>query len=109
MWFDSTNRAAASFIDAVAACGAEGGHLASERDLTEAIRAGLPNGAGAGTSGSSRVYTSDFGASPTVNVVLTLSWTNVETAYTDLDTYMGTEPNLATLRPYRCTWTNELR
>src|SRR5262249_38322805 len=46
MWFDSQNRSAASLGSAFADCESSGGQLASERDLTEAIRYGLPNGAG---------------------------------------------------------------
>lgn len=43
-WFDSTDREPATVTAAIDVCRQLGGRLPSERDLTEAIRAGLPNG-----------------------------------------------------------------
>jgi hypothetical protein len=46
-WFDSSDREGATTTVAIDTCRKLGGHLASERDLIEAIRDGLPNGANA--------------------------------------------------------------
>ncbi|MEZ4365756.1 MAG: hypothetical protein R2939_05650 [Kofleriaceae bacterium] len=101
-WFDTLDRPAATFAAAIAACAAEGGHLASERDLTEAIRGGLPNGT------NSYVWAADIGQA----LSMVVKWTAVEPGFTDL--YLGTGspmtwdyPTMS--RPYRCAWTNELR
>lgn len=44
IWFDTADRQAATATAAIDDCRKWDGHLASERDLTEAIRVGLPNG-----------------------------------------------------------------
>lgn len=45
-WFDSVDRDVHTVTAAIDVCQKVGGHLASERDLTEGIRGGLPNGTG---------------------------------------------------------------
>ena len=102
MWFDSTDRPSATLADAFTDCASAGGHVPSERDLTEAIRAGLPNGTGP----SNYLYTSDFAQQKTTIV----RWTGAgSSAFTDqYSTYMNWGDQ-ATLRPHRCMWTNELR
>ncbi|MEZ4365757.1 MAG: hypothetical protein R2939_05655 [Kofleriaceae bacterium] len=101
MWFDSIDRPALALGPAVAACAAEGGRLASERDLTEAIRAELPGG-----MSMIERWTSEFGNTQ-VNTVL---WTDGDTAFDDTSVggWIGRDPP-QTLRPYRCMWTNEVR
>lgn len=100
MVVDAMDRPAASPAAAMAACTAAGGRLATERDLTEAIRAGLPNGSNA------LLTTADVGRNDRVQVV---RWTGVDTGFTDqYQTYM-TWRDPATAGPYRCVWTNELR
>jgi hypothetical protein len=102
MWFDSVDRPATTLADAVADCAAAGGHLPSERDLTEAIRAGLPNGIGTTTY----LYTSDFAQLKTTVV----RWTGTgSAAYTDQNPAYMTWSDQVTLRPHRCMWTNEQR
>src|SRR5258706_4280255 len=89
MWFDSADRAAKNQSDATADCAAVGARLASERDLTEAIRAGLPGG-----SAPSYVLTSDFAfgcstACPSVYYATVAKWTGVQPAFDDeYGTYM---------------------
>lgn len=103
MWFDSTERAAATYAAATATCTAVGARLASERDLTEAARSGLPNGSG------SFVLTSDFSnfGGPSVMVV---KWTGTDAMFSDqYPTYVGPVSSSLQARPYRCMWTNEQR
>ena len=101
MWFDSTERASASYAAAIATCSAVGAHLASERDLTEAARSGLPNGSG------TFVLTSDlsnFGG-PSAMVV---RWSGTDAMFSDqYPMYVGSGQLQA--RPFRCMWTNEQR
>jgi hypothetical protein len=99
MWFDSMDRPAALYAGAVDACRREGGHVASERDYTEAIRAGLPNGTGAW------LLSSDFG----IGNVMVVRWNGTETAYTDQHSTYMTWADLTTPYAFRCMWTNELR
>jgi hypothetical protein len=109
MWFDSMDRPAKNLSDATFDCAGAGARLASERDLTEAIRAGLPGGTAPGY-----VLTSDFAfgcstACPNVYYATVARWTGVQPAFDDeYGTYM-TWADPATARPYRCMWTNELR
>jgi len=108
MWLDTTNRTMKNVSDATADCTASGGHLASERDLTEAIRAGLPNDAT-----NTYILTSDFGFGGSPQPVSLLAeivrWTNVDTSFDDEYPAYMTWSDPATARPYRCMWTNELR
>jgi hypothetical protein len=103
MWFDSTDRAASTMGPAFDTCRMAGGYLASERDLTEAIRAGLPNGTAAMTP--PWVWTSDFGQ----NNASVIRWTNTETAFTDQYATYASWAGLTNVYRYRCMWTNELR
>ena len=101
MWFDTTERATASYAAAIATCAASGAHLASERDLTEAARSGLPNGSG------NFVLTSDlsnFGG-PSVMVV---RWSGIDAMFSDQYPMYVTAGQLQA-RPFRCVWTNEQR
>ena len=103
MWFDSQDRAAAGFGAAIDDCRMQSGHLASERDLTEAIRQGLPNGTAA--MAPSWIWTSDFGQ----NYLTIVQWKDTDMAFTDqYPTYMTWAAPANTFR-YRCMWTNELR
>jgi hypothetical protein len=94
---DSTDRAVVRMEVAIAACAAEGGRLASERDYTEAIRAGLPNGT------NEFNLTSDLAQGN----VMVVRWTN--TAFTDQYSTYSTWVGPTTARAYRCAWTNEIR
>jgi len=111
MWFDSQDRAEASLGAAFDDCQKHGGVLASERDLSEAVRAGLPNGSGA--MATPWLWTSDFAmgsaAAPVINVTV-VRWTNSDTAFSDqYATYMTWASVAPTPYRYRCMWTNELR
>ena len=100
MWSDNTDRAGKAIADAINECRLEGGHLASERDYTEAIRAGLPNGTDAW------LITSDLALS----YYHVVKWVGTAgTAYTDLWNNFMTWSNMPEVRPFRCMWTNELR
>ena len=108
MWLDSFDRApSATFEDALDDCRKAGGHLASERDLTEAIRASLPNGT------NNHLWTSDMSkGSNTTNSNLYIQivrWQGTDPAFTDLYNTYSTWSQSTTTRPYRCMWTNELR
>jgi hypothetical protein len=109
MWFDSQDRTEASLGAAYDDCQKHGGVLASERDLSEAIRAGLPNGSAA--MATPWLWTSDFaiGGGTTVNTTV-VRWTNSDTAFSDqYATYMTWASLAPTAYRYRCLWTNELR
>jgi len=100
IWFDSLARPAALMEAAIDTCRREGGHLPSERDYTEAIRAGLPNGISPEWH-----LTSDI-AMTNVHVV---RWTGVEPTFTDLYSTHMTWAGPTAPYPFRCMWTNELR
>jgi hypothetical protein len=116
-WFDTHDRTAATALVAIETCRKQGGHLASPRDMTEAIRAGLPNGS------NTYLLTGDlsigqcgvtYGVCPTFNLFVALvKWTATMPTFDDLwvnsaasraDWGYSTDP-----RPYRCMWTNEFR
>jgi hypothetical protein len=99
IFFDQNDRPAATIGSAIRDCAATGGYLASERDLTEAIRDGLPNGSG------SYLNTWDVGQG---NVTI-VNWSGVNRAFDDQYSSFMTWDSPATPRPYRCMWTNELR
>jgi hypothetical protein len=99
IFFDQADRPAATVAAAMADCAQAGGYLASERDLTEAIRDGLPNGSG------SYLNTWDVGQG---NVTI-VNWSGVNRAFDDQYSSFMTWDSPATPRPYRCMWTNELR
>lgn len=104
LWFDSQDRSSASLGTAFADCASAGGVLSSERDLTEAIRHGLPNGTGAMMP--PWLWTSDFAQ----NNVTVVQWKNVDMAYTDqYSTYMSWAGPAGNAFRYRCMWTNEVR
>jgi hypothetical protein len=104
MWFDSDDRPASTLGAAFATCAAESGHVATERDYTEAVRKGLPNGSGAMTV--PWLWTSDFAQ----NNVTVVRWTGVDMAFTDqYPTYMTWVGLASSPYRFRCMWTNELR
>ena len=109
MWFDSQDRASSTLGAAYADCQASGGTLATERDLTEAVRAGLPNGTATMVS-DPWIWASDFGGGAgAVDNVMIVRWSNVDTAFSDLySTYMTWE-TISLSHRYRCMWTNEIR
>jgi hypothetical protein len=110
LWLDSFDRVQASYLDAIDGCRQAGGHLASPRDLVEAVRQGLPNGSNAW------LHTSDIGVG-TVDTLVSvyelrdhvLRWTGVDPAFTGMSSTYQSWGLVATARPYRCMWTNELR
>lgn len=135
MWFDNQERPAATLTAAIDSCRKIGGHLPSERDLIEGIRAGLPNGAGKPPDAALFILTSDiligncannpnactgcatnpascggFGVNMLTGVV---QWTGTQPTFDDL--WDNTNNSRMTWgwsfepRPYRCMWTNELR
>lgn len=107
MWFDSFDRAPpAKVTDAIDTCRKVGGHLPSERDLTEAIRQGLPNGS------STSILTSDAEIGDGSNnglLVGIVKWSGVDKAFTDQYSTYSTWGWPYNALPYRCMWTNELR
>jgi hypothetical protein len=104
MWFDQQDRAALTTELAIAECASAGARLANERDLTEAIRAGLPNGSGA------QIQTADFntGDYGYFNQIV-VYWTGTDTAFTDQYSAYMTWAGFGASLPFRCMWTNELR
>lgn len=100
MWFDTIDRPAALYPDAVADCMTAGGHLASERDLTEAIRGGLGNGS------TAALWTSENGQT----LFHVVYWNMTAPTFGDqwsID--MTWDGGDRSARAYRCMWTNELR
>ena len=105
MWFDKLDRGATTLEGAIAGCRAKGAHLPSERDLTEAIRNGLPSGSNANLLTWDMGYGSP-GGGPNAAVV---HWQGEDRKFNDLyPTYMSWF-GPAGMTPYRCMWTNELR
>jgi hypothetical protein len=106
MWVDNQDRPVALLSDAAEICRKAGGHLASERDLTEAIRGGLPNGSNANLA----TWDIGYGASPNQAVRnMVVRWTATDPNFSDLyPTYM-TWANLTQALAFRCVWSNELR
>ncbi len=105
MWFDKLDRAPATLETAIAGCVSKGGKLPSERDLTEAVRGGLPGGTNAWLSTWDIMY----GSQTPMLAHSLVRWLAEDTAFNGLyPTYM-TWSATATPRNYRCMWTNELR
>ncbi len=108
MWFDNFDRPSATLEAAIDTCRKLGGHLPTERDYTEAIRKSLPNGNG--TLGS--LWTSDLSIGSSGNTQLraqVVKWDGVDTAFNGLYSTYTTWTNVTNSKPFRCTWTNELR
>lgn len=103
MWMDNRDRTAATLGSAINLCASRGGHLASERDYTEAIRHGLPNGS------NTWLLTSDIGHGGSSTNVMVIRWTGTDTGFTDQYSTYSTWTGLNSVSPYRCMWTNELR
>lgn len=108
LWVDQMDRPRSNLESAIFTCRSKGGHLASTRDLTEAIRQGLPNGAGTGAY----VMTWDIGLGDGTAAGINpkvVTWTGEERTFTDQHPRHGTWVTLAASHPFRCMWTNELR
>ena len=106
MWFDNFDRVPATWIDAVKDCQDKGGHLPSERDFTEAIRQGLPNGADVW------LHTSDTALGQVTTNVLRdqlVRWVGVNKTWSGIGSPLQSWGTIETVRAYRCMWTNELR
>jgi hypothetical protein len=104
MWIDNSDRVPTTLGSAINLCNSLGGHLASERDFTEAIRSGLPNGS------NNFLWTWDIGYGETATNTMIVRWLQTDTAYNDQwSTYMTWSGIAGETRPYRCMWTNELR
>lgn len=101
MVFDSVDRAEALPAVAFNTCRELGGRLPYERDLTEAIRQGLPNGVG----GNTYLLTADVGQ----GYFTIVRWTGTNPTYADLFPADMTWSAPSNARPFRCMWTNELR
>lgn len=103
MWMDSTDRTAATLGSAIGICASAGGRLASERDYTEMIRHGLPNGSG------SWLLTSDIGYGGQAVDVMVVRWSGTDANFTDQYSTYSTWFALTSSLAFRCVWTNELR
>ena len=103
-WADPFDRSPATYIAAVKACAAEGGHLATSLDVTELARAGLPNGS------NNWLWTSDAVEGSGQNVLI-MKWLGNDPLFDASYSNYATNSNKAasTTRPYRCVWSNELR
>jgi hypothetical protein len=107
MWFDSFDRAPpAKVTAAIDACRKAGGRLPSERDLTEAIRQGLPNG----SSGSILTSDAEIGDGSNSGLLVgVVKWSGTNKAFTDQYPTFSTWGWPYNALPYRCMWTNEVR
>lgn len=103
MWFDPVDRlVAADPLAAIQSCLAGGGHLPSQRDYAEAIRAGLPNGSGMA------LLASDLVRGTQMSIFLgVVSWRGQNPAFDDLRGASGVTAGVP--RAHRCMWTNEVR
>jgi hypothetical protein len=106
IWIDKSDRTGTLQESAINICRGHGGHLASERDMTEAIRNGLPNG----SNSNIMVWDITYGSGVAIGMHFdVLKWNGVDRSFSDeYSTYMTWDGLLAT-DPYRCMWTNELR
>lgn len=104
MWLDSSDRAGALAGPAIDTCRNAGGHLATERDLTEAIRHGLPNGSGA------FIFTADPEIGTSDNLLMgVVKWTGSAPGFDDSFPNFSTWDYPYNAHAFRCVWTNELR
>jgi hypothetical protein len=111
LWFDTFDRApSAALTAAIDGCRKVGGHLASHRDLVEAIRSGLGNGSSAYVwSGDySMVLSNPISGSYTLRAS-TVRWTGTDAAFADVYGTSSSSSDPTSARPYRCMWTNETR
>lgn len=105
LWLDANDRPqAANVTVAIDTCRKAGGHLASERDLTEAIRAGLPNGSDTFIDTSDPMLGNQSGV-----LVGNVKWAGTNAGFDDLWPANSTWAWAYDPRPFRCVWTNELR
>lgn len=121
MWFDSMDRPGANLTNAIDACQKLGGHLPSERDMTEAIRAGLPNGVGPTSFlfasdillGNCGNGTADSCGKPPNVLTGVVQWTGTDPNYDNRWNSTSTTPATwswsTDVHAFRCMWTNELR
>ncbi|MBK7580468.1 MAG: hypothetical protein IPI67_09715 [Myxococcales bacterium] len=107
MWFDSFDRAPPSkVVDAINTCRNAGGRLPTERDLTEAIRQGLPNG----SIGSILTSDTEIGDGAQSGLLVgVVKWSGTDKAFTDQYATYSSWGWPYNALPYRCMWTNELR
>ncbi len=112
IWVDTFDRAPPNTAEeAIRTCWGVGGHLATERDLMETIRLGLPNGSDDGAA-SSPIFAADYvvGATgapaPRFSI---LYWMGVDQTLDGFWMSSMTWSDLTNTRPFRCMWTNELR
>lgn len=108
MWFDATDRTPpVDTAQAIDACRQSGGHLASERDLVEGIRHGLPNGT------STFIHTADTargdGSGAAGLMVGVVRWTGTALGFDDLYPASATWDGPGNPSSFRCMWTNEVR
>ncbi len=95
------NKGSVHYWDAITDCFNGGGHVPTQLDYTELIRAGLPNGAGTG----SHLWNSDFSRYEYTNGV---RWTGTDTQFTGFHSeyvdwfYVGLAASYK--MPYRCVY-----
>lgn len=101
---DAFDRPAETYINAINDCVANGGRLASLQQLSEAIRAGLPNGSDA------FLWTSD-GAWETQSYATAVKWTGTDVNFSPIypanASWISKNP-AGSPNPYRCVWSNQL-
>ncbi len=96
---DSQDRPAANYIDATQVCLDNGARMSTSLQLTEAIRAGLPNGTDAW------IWTSD---SAEIDKAIIMKWSGVDTIFSPIYPNGTTWSLKSDVRNYRCVWDNEL-
>jgi hypothetical protein len=108
IWLDGVDRSpTASLQSAINACRQIGGHLASGRDLMEAVRHQLAGGSGTQIWASDFVYRFVYPSYLVHGAVA--KWTGTDPNFTDLPTTYSDTSAIATAHPFRCMWTNEIR
>lgn len=99
---DSFDRTASTYLDATSTCLSEGGRLPTTLQLTEAIRAGLPNGSGTG------LWTTD--SSDANSKATILMWNGTEPTFSPIYSSSATWTNKGAITlSYRCVWSNEMK
>ncbi|MCB1583601.1 MAG: hypothetical protein KDI92_11095 [Xanthomonadales bacterium] len=103
---DTTDRIASTYTEATADCINMGGQLPTAVQLTEAIRAGVPNGSGA------YLWTSDSAGLDTNgnSYAIALKWNGTESGFSPVYSSSATWSGKGTTtQSYRCVWSNELK
>ena len=101
MAMDRFDRAAATYVEAIQDCLADGGRLPTQLQLTEAIRGGLGNGV------LQYLWTTDTNSETSGNNTV-LRWNGTELDFSPEYSGSATALSKGSTANYRCVWSNQL-